>query len=853
MRSKFARLSLALGLAALSLFAEVRIVDAASIAYSTFWGGTDNESGRRIAVDIQGNVYVIGTTESADFPVTAGAMQTTYGGSGDVFVTKFSPTGAVIYSTYIGGACDDHPGGIAADAAGNAYITGRHNRCVIPEAWGAFVMKLSPTGAPVYHKLLAASSMDDSWGQAIAVDAQGNAYVTGVTASASNDFPTTVGAYRRTYCSDAFLAGYDGFVTKLGPTGSLVYSTYLCGSMNDSPNAIKVDAAGSAYVVGSTESKDFPVLNPIQPQSGTSMLYATGFVTKLKPDGSGLVFSTYLGGTWSESVNDVALDGAGNVYVTGDTQSHDFPVTAGVIQPFGGFPICVSSVCSDAFAAKIHASGTALMYSTYLSAEDDDVGLSIAVDGGGNAYVAGTTWSRYFPMLNPFQGSDHGSQEGFVVKLNPTATRFVYASYLGGSTGTTDSVEGEDAIIGIALDGNGNAYVTGETYSRDFPVTANAVQRILAGGACDIFGSPCPDAFMTKINSTGPAAVPKINVTVTPTDVSPGGTITASWNGLPMPKAGDRLNLYILGGLADSTNMVASWVTTGAAAGTLQLAIPATVAKGWYELRLLSSDPNNNGFTDVMARSAPINVGPHPDVVVTGITNPPTMVALGGSFTVTDTTANRGTLASAGSVTRFYLSLDRLRNTGDRLLTGYRNVGPLAPNAFSTGTTTVIVPPTTPIGTYVLLACADDTSTNIESNETNNCAASAGSVSIGAPDLAASYVSSPPVAAQVGATFKVSDTTENRGKLASTTSVTRYYLSLDRVFGIGDRLLATGRNVPILAPNAASTGAVMVTIPTATPAGNYFLLACADDTKVNIELSETNNCIASMTAMNVGP
>ena len=494
MDSKLARLSLALGLAALGMFTEVPPADAASIAYSTFWGGTDNESGRRIAVDVQGNVYVVGTTESADFPVTAGAMQTKYGGSTDVFVTKFSSTGAVIYSTYLGGACDDHAGGIAADAAGNAYITGRHNRCVTPEAWGAFVVKLSPTGAQVYHKLLAASSMDDSWGQAIAVDAQGNAYVTGVTASASNDFPTTPGAYRRIYCSDAFLAGYDGFVTKLSPTGALVYSTYLCGSMNDSPNAIKVDAAGSAYVVGSTESKDFPVLNPIQPQSKTSMLYATGFLTKLKPDGSGLVFSTYLGGTWSESINDVALDGAGNVYVTGDTQSHDFPVTPGVIQPNGGFPICISSVCSDAFATKINASGTALMYSTYLSGEDEDVGLSIAVDGGGNAYVAGTTWSRYFPMLNPFQDSDHGSQEGFVVKLNPTATRFVYASYLGGSTGTTDSVEGEDAIVGIALDGNGNAYVTGQTYSRDFPVTANAVQRALAGGACDIFGSPCPDA-----------------------------------------------------------------------------------------------------------------------------------------------------------------------------------------------------------------------------------------------------------------------------------------------------------------------------------------------------------------------
>jgi len=583
------------------------------------------------------------------------------------------------------------------------------------------------------------------------------------------------------------------------------------------------------------------------------MLYATGFVTKLKPDGSGLVFSTYLGGTWSESINDVAVDGAGNVYVTGDTQSHDFPVTAGVIQPNGGFPICVSSVCSDAFAAKIHASGTALMYSTYISAEDDDLGLSIAVDGGGNAYVGGTTWSRYLPILNAFQSDSRGSQEGFVVKLNPTATRFAYASYLGGSTGTTDSTEGMDAIIGIAIDGNGNAYVTGDTLSRDFPVTANAVQKTLAGGVCDIFGSPCSDAFMTKITAGGPGVVGRVNVTVTPTDLANGGTFTVSWNGIPAPTGDDWLNLYVLGGLSDSTNRVASWRTTGAAAGTLQLTLPASVASGWYELRLLSPDPKNFGVPGVIARSAPINVGPHPDVLVTAVTNPPTVAALGSSFAVTDTTANRGNLSSAGSVTRFYLSLDRARNTGDRVLTGARTVGVLAPSVTSTGTTTVTIPTATPVGTYVLLACADDTSTNVESNESNNCAAAVGSVSIGAPDLVSGYVSNPPLTAKVGTTFKVSDTTENRGKMASPASVTRYYLSVDRVYGAGDRLLGVGRTVPVLAPSAGSTGAVMVTIPTATPVGTYFLIACADDTKVSIEANETNNCVASTGAVKVLP
>jgi hypothetical protein len=490
---------------------------------------------------------------------------------------------------------------------------------------------------------------------------------------------------------------------------------------------------------------------------------------------------------------------------------------------------------------KIHVSGTALMYSTYISAEDDDLGLSIAVDGGGNAYVGGTTWSRYLPVVNAFQSMSRGSQEGFVAKLNPTGTSFVYASYLGGSRGTTDSLEGIDALVGIAIDGNGNAYVTGETLSRDFPVTANAVQKTLAGGPCDARGSPCSDAFMTKITAGGPGVVPAVNVTVTPTDLAPGGTFTVSWNGIPGPTNDDWLNVYKLGGLSDSTNRVASWRTTGAAAGTLQLTLPATVASGWYELRLLSPDPKNFGVPGVIARSAPINVGPHSDVLVTAVTNPPAIAALGTSFTVTDTTTNRGALPSKGSVTRFYLSLDRARNTGDRILTGTRSVGVLAPNVTSTGTTTLTIPTVTPVGTYVLLACADDTSTNVESNESNNCTASAGSVSVGASDLIPTYVSNPPVTAQVGTTFKVSDTTENRGKMASAASTTR-------LLPVPQSRLWNRRSTSRRGSHCADSCAQRCVDrcphgddPDSDTAGSYFLLACADDTKVNIESGETNN------------
>jgi subtilase family serine protease len=226
---------------------------------------------------------------------------------------------------------------------------------------------------------------------------------------------------------------------------------------------------------------------------------------------------------------------------------------------------------------------------------------------------------------------------------------------------------------------------------------------------------------------------------------------------------------------------------------------------------------------------------------------------IGSSFTVTDTTVNRGTLASVGSFTRFYLSLDRVRNTGDRILAGNRAVSALAPNAASTGTTTLTIPAATPLGTYVLLACADDTSTNSESNESNNCTAAAGSVSIVASDLVSTAVSNPPATARVGTSFSVTDSTANRGGAASAASVTRYYLSLDRSRNTGDRLLGGVRNVPVLAPNAVSTGATTVTIPTTTPLATYFLLACADDTRGSIESSETNNCVASTSVMKVGP
>ncbi|HKA29489.1 MAG TPA: SBBP repeat-containing protein, partial [Candidatus Binatia bacterium] len=296
-----------------------RLVIDPVITYATYLGGTGDEARINfdgevhLARDPAGNLYVTGTTRSTDFPTTAGANQT-LGGSADAFVTKFSPAGAVVYSTYLGGPCEDYGRAIAVDAAGNAYITGELNgggTCVSTP--GVLVAKLDPNGSLVYASRLGGSLLDSSYGTGIAVDAAGHAYVTGV--AITSDFPTTVGAYRTAACPNVYPFAGDGFVAKLTVDGSaLVYSTLLCGQGDDSPAGIAIDAAGNAYVAGTTASSDFPLVDPIELARGGGVMGLSGFVSKLSPDGSQLLYSTYLGGSGSAVINAIALDAAGNAY-----------------------------------------------------------------------------------------------------------------------------------------------------------------------------------------------------------------------------------------------------------------------------------------------------------------------------------------------------------------------------------------------------------------------------------------------------------------------------------------------------------------------------------------------------------
>ncbi len=459
------------------------------LIYSTYLGGSSLDGGNSIAVDSAGSAYVTGTTYSTNFPTTAGALETTCkscgANNGDVFITKFSSSGsALVYSTYLGGNNNDYGIGITVDKSGNAYVIGQTASANFPTknplqrtygggSYDAFVAKINPSGSALVYSTYLGGNTEDL-GQAIAVDSAGNAYVTGQTDS--TNFPTMHPLQA------ANAGGGDAFVAEINSKGSqLVYSTYLGGSNLDYGDGIAVDAAGSAYVTGSTYSTDFPTKNSVQAALAGDW---DAFVTKISPSGSALAYATYLGGSGGDGVGGsgygIAVDSTGSAYVTGYTASGTFPTTPGAFQTtYAGD--------WDAVVSKIDPTGSTLVYSTYLGGSAGDVAWSIAVDSQGDAYVSGSTGSKDFPTVNPFQKHRKGGGDAFVSKLNPAGSALLYSTYLGGN--------GAEDGFGIAVDSIGHAYVTGDTSSTNFP-TMNPIQPGLGGGTYD--------AFVTEIDVRTP-------------------------------------------------------------------------------------------------------------------------------------------------------------------------------------------------------------------------------------------------------------------------------------------------------------------------------------------------------------
>jgi beta-propeller repeat-containing protein len=459
------------------------------LVYSTFLGGLGGEGGTGIAVDAAGHAYVTGITGSLDFP-TADPLQPAKSGTFDLFVTKLGLDGStLVYSTYLGGTGSFDVGyAIAADAQGCAYVAGVTNSSNFPTVspiqankrglYDGFVTKISVDGsAIVYSTYVGGSSTDNILD--IEVDSLGHAHVGGETLS--TDYPTV------NPIQSSFGGGYDdGVVGKINPSGNAwVYLTYLGGSGNDEVRGIAADASGNTYATGDTRSDDFPTKNPLQAARGG---YADAFVTKFSGAGE-LVYSTYLGGNASEEtiggLKLIAVDRENSVYITGATISPDFPV----VNPIQA----TRSAGLDAYISKIDVSGSVLVYSTYLgggtggTGSGADHGYAIVVDVHGHAYVSGQTETEDFPTVNAIQPVyGGGSGEGWVAMLSVDGSALVYSTYLGGIS--------EDRADGLALGPDGSVYVTGQTFSSNFP-TQQAVQPTFGGAQ---------DAFVTKIGSVIP-------------------------------------------------------------------------------------------------------------------------------------------------------------------------------------------------------------------------------------------------------------------------------------------------------------------------------------------------------------
>lgn len=476
-----------------------------TVAFSTYLGGGGAETIRDVAVDREGNIYVVGGTASRDFPVTAGAYQTTFASGGtsvgsagdhDAYAAKLDADGRLVWCTYVGGPNYDRAYAVEVDAAGYVYVGGRAGEGfpttpgVVQPTFGGdvnpnrlygaqdgFVAKLSPDGAQLVWATYFGGD-DVSFFRDIDVDAAGRVH--GILTRVSRGHPhITAGAFQTTPGG-----GDDGVVVRFSADGTRVeWATYLGGSGNDMQTpSIRVQGTGEVYVFGFTNSTDAPT---------TPGAFDTTFngaqdeyLAKLSADGSRLLFGTYLGGSSGEftETHGLMLDAEGNAYVTATTLSADFPVTAGAFQTVyagtgGAGSGRGTNYPGDVFVAAISSDGTKLLAATYLGGSAGEGSEGIGLDAAGNVYVSGATYSADFPTTaDALQRSLGGSADFFAVKLNSTLTSVMYSTFIGGG--------GVDYGRSSIADASGNHYVVGHTQSNNFPVV-NAGQRNHRGGGDD--------------------------------------------------------------------------------------------------------------------------------------------------------------------------------------------------------------------------------------------------------------------------------------------------------------------------------------------------------------------------------
>jgi len=411
----------------------------ATLVYSTFLGGADNDSAYAITLDAQGNVYVIGDTSNTNSFPTLNALQPQNAGELDLFIAKLNSAGELVFSTYLGGSGSEYANAIALDALGNIYIAGE---------------------------------------------------------TRSTDFPVTDDAFQADYAGGSSHGEGDGFLAKLSNDGSrLLYATYLGGNGDDLCNGIAIGASGKVSVTGGTDSRNFPIKNALQPTFRGGLFDA--FVAQFDASLTNLLFSTYFGGENEEDRDArLALDSAGHLYLCGRTLSTNFPVTPNAFQT-NHVVLPELGENWDGFIAKFLPDGSGLVYSTYLGHATDDSALAIAADAKGSAYVTGAItmgWDAEDEIPRGFQPQPgYGPYDAYVAKFKPDGSGFEWFSYLGGS--------GAEAGFEIALDLDRNVYVIGNVNSRNFPVV-EAVQTKYGGGPWDAFVAKVSADGKTLLYST---------------------------------------------------------------------------------------------------------------------------------------------------------------------------------------------------------------------------------------------------------------------------------------------------------------------------------------------------------------
>ncbi|MBS1833420.1 MAG: SBBP repeat-containing protein, partial [Acidobacteria bacterium] len=575
------------------------------VEYSTFLGGSAFDAARAIACEATDFCYLAG--EGRSLTGLVGPLQSSGNGGQEVIVVKINhQTNTVVYYAVIGGDLDETANAIVIDSTGAAYVAGTTKsqnfptrNAAQPNPGGAllndaFVLKLGPAGANlVYSTYIGGTGSDE--GRGLAVDRNGAAYVVGSTGSREN-FPVTPGAFQTSFRGTILQQSTTGFVAKVNPAGNqFVYSTFFGGSRQDDVRAVAVDDGGNAILAGTTTSLDFPVRNATY---GLLASAISGFVAKLNPEGTQPLFASYFGGPANNSVDALATNAAGDVYIGGWTNAAGFPVKNAAQADYGGGT-------NDGFVAKFNAGIYDLAWSTYLGGSASDRVTALALQSDGSVTAGGQTASRNFPQYNsPFLPSP--KTDAFATRIAPGGNRMVSSMLIGGAE--------DEAVAGVAVTGNDSVILTGSTVSKDFPLRGGGQQSTFGGGTADMFlVRLVPDQAGPSLTpSLLAASASSVSFVATTGDIKPPAAASIQITSPTGSNIGFLVEWAVTGG--------GSWLSAGPqraeTPATLNVfANPATMAPGTYlgTVRLI---PVSGGeATTINVRFQVLN----PRAVVTGI------------------------------------------------------------------------------------------------------------------------------------------------------------------------------------------------------------------------------------------